>query len=410
MSFLRSRTHLRLSNLSFNQVHGAPVIQQAIMADPADPSPVAELEYISESALEHLHPNQKVIFAEQFQSEIEALRNWAKDPDHQVGYANDGIPPLVRRILQAYQYIWETEARVIELAPADADRFVNALKNDAITQRNGEAYASGSKRKFVNALEAHFRVRDVEWTPPTKFTDDHPRLDSDPFARDERRLLKEASYNYRSPPSYSNVTPKERDRWNAYLAQILGKKKSEIGPDDWEELKQSWKFPSMIHFAFDTGSRVALMNSILTSHFYPSSEQVVISSEIAVKNNSEWEISLTSETVNIMERWMEERSRKSKYSDSDHMWLNRNGNPYDSGPLNNLIGNLMDDAGIEQAGRKLTWHSIRHSTGMYVYDETQDLGMVAEMLRLESLDAARIYAHPTPESQKNVLESIDRNP
>ncbi|MFB6196822.1 MAG: tyrosine-type recombinase/integrase, partial [Halobacteriaceae archaeon] len=88
------------------------------------------------------------------------------------------------------------------------------------------------------------------------------------------------------------------------------------------------------------------------------------------------------------------------------LWLNRERNRYNSKNLNDLLQNLMEEAGIDANGRKLTWHSIRHSTGMYVYDRERDLGIVAEILRHKSLEAARKYAHPTPETKKDVIESI----
>jgi site-specific recombinase XerD len=66
----------------------------------------------------------------------------------------------------------------------------------------------------------------------------------------------------------------------------------------------------------------------------------------------------------------------------------------------------MEEAGIEANGRNLTWHSIRHSTGMYVYNQHKDLELVAEILRQKSLQAAKRYAHPTPETKRDVIESI----
>jgi hypothetical protein len=43
---------------------------------------------------------------------------------------------------------------------------------------------------------------------------------------------------------------------------------------------------------------------------------------------------------------------------------------------------------------------------MYVYDRERDLALVAEILRHKSLDAARKYAHPTPETKRDVIEGI----
>mgnify|MGYP000132657861 CR=1 FL=1 len=143
-----------------------------------------------------------------------------------------------------------------------------------------------------------------------------------------------------------------------------------------------------------------------TVHPDPENGQINNPPEIAVKNDQKWESMLSTRSVRIPEHWLSERSNKPKYDDTGALWLNRKGNRYDSRNPNDLLRNLMDDAGIEPNGRKLTWHSIRHSTGMYVFDQTGNLAYVAEILRHKSLEAAKTYAHPTPESQKDVVEEI----
>lgn len=378
------------------------------MTNPTDTSPIDELEFVGEDAVSDLHPGQTVIFAEHLEDVIDALRTWAKSPERRQGYAEGSLSPMVRRLLQSYEYVWKTDGVTLQLSTADANTVVDALVRDDLTMRNGDPFKQGSKRKFGDTLDAYFRIQGTEWDRPTKFRDEKPELDSDPFSKTERRELKQASFDYKSPPSYSNVSPQERDRWSAKLAQDLGKPKEKVGPDDWTNLQRSWKIPSIVHFAFDAGARAALINRLERNLLHLSSEQVEIPEDTAVKNNTDWEIDLTSETTEILKKWLEERARKPKYDDTDHLWLNRRGNPYRSATLNNLLRNLIGCAGIESGGRKLTWHSIRHSTGMYVYDQCQDLAMVAEILRLETLESARIYSHPTPEAKRQTLESIAR--
>jgi site-specific recombinase XerD len=82
------------------------------------------------------------------------------------------------------------------------------------------------------------------------------------------------------------------------------------------------------------------------------------------------------------------------------VWLNRKGNPYRSGSLNTLLENLIEEAGISQHGRDLIWYSFRHSVGTYVYDEYQDLAIVARVLRQKSKASAARYVHPTTELRK----------
>lgn len=108
----------------------------------------------------------------------------------------------------------------------------------------------------------------------------------------------------------------------------------------------------------------------------------------------------------MLQRWFEQRSNNQNYDESNRVWLNRKGNPYGSNNLNNLLGNLIEKSSITPGNRTFSWHSIRHSVGTYVYDRTQDLGFVAEILRHKTLEAARKYAHPTPEAKRGVIEEI----
>ncbi|GGI95264.1 hypothetical protein GCM10008995_01800 [Halobellus salinus] len=365
-----------------------------------------QFEYLSSESVSALNYQQQVLYSELWDDLIAYLRTQGKTPERGIGYEDSGIRPRVRRIHQVFEYAWNQDRLVLELTPEVADEFVNGLLEDTITKNNGEAYKRGSKRKLVNALESYFRFADTEWEPEVGFRDTAPAYASDPYNKRERGLLLNASFDYQSPPSYSNVLPEERDAWNAYLAQLLEKPKDEVSPDDWKALKTSWKYPALISTTLDAGWRAGMVGRLQTAFIDLDNGQIVIPAEVAIKNNERWKDELTTRSVKLLEKWLAQRSNKAKYDDSDHIWLNRKGNPYNSASLNDLLDSLMDAAGIEANGRKLTWHSIRHSTGMYVYDQERDLEMVAEILRHKSLEAARKYAHPTPEAKTEVLEDI----
>lgn len=64
------------------------------------------------------------------------------------------------------------------------------------------------------------------------------------------------------------------------------------------------------------------------------------------------------------------------------------------------------EAGISDEDSGLTWHSIRHSTGRYEYNQLKDFELVAEILRHSTLEVARPYTLPTPESKQDVIEAI----
>ena len=103
--------------------------------------------------------------------------------------------------------------------------------------------------------------------------------------------------------------------------------------------------------------------------------------EKAVKNDTSWDNELTDRSVTCLKEWFKQRSNRPKYDDSSHVWLTRESNPYNSHTLNPLLRNLMDEGGIQPNDRKLSWHSIRHSTGSYLYNQHKDLAIVAEILR-----------------------------
>jgi len=365
-----------------------------------------DLEFISNSKISALNIKKQILFQEHWEEILRYLRSKAKNPNKKIGYAESNIEPVSRRIFQVFEYAWQDGPEVLELTPAHADRFIEELNADSIVTNNGDPYYEGSKRKFNDALRIYFRFQDQEWAPPVEFEDTGSSFEADHFRSEELSVLLSAALDYNTPPSYSNVCPEERSRWNTHIAQYLGKPKDEITVKDWEELQRSWKVPSLISVARDTGPRCQLIHDLTVDHIDFENESIVIPAEVAVKNDEKWENELSSQSIEMLKRWLQQRSNKPKYDGSDHLWLNRKGNPYNSKNLNNLLDNLIQASDISPGHRTLTWHSIRHSVGTYVYNQTKDLGFVAEILRHKTLEAARKYSHPTPEAKREVIEEI----
>lgn len=113
----------------------------------------------------------------------------------------------------------------------------------------------------------------------------------------------------------------------------------------------------------------------------------------ASKNRDHREVAPSERTVGALERWLDERENDTKYDGRDDIWLNRQGNPYQSRTLACLLGKLCDAAGIDQANRDLTWYSIRHSTGTYLATEG-DLSQAKEQLRHRSVNSTVQHVHP----------------
>lgn len=358
-------------------------------------------EFLSVDSLSPFDYQQKMLYQDIWSDLIDFLRDRGKIPKRNEGYAESNIRPTARRIHQVHQY-----TGTIELTPSQADQFVDALNDDRFLTKHGHPYSEGSKRKFTEALQAYFIYKDIEWEPEINFKNGDGTLSSDPFVLAEREQLFNAALDYRSPPNYKNVSPTERDRWNAQLAQILGKPKSEVGPKDWERLRRSWKTVCLISITLDCGWRAGMIGRLTTQMVHLDAGEIIIPPEVALKNNERWTCELSDRSVRILEKWLQQRNNKTKYDNSDLVFLNRKSNPHNSGTLNDLLGNLIRESDIDPNGRKLTWHSIRHSTGMYVYNQEKDLELVAEVLRHTSLESASKYAHPTPETKQGVIESI----
>jgi integrase len=376
------------------------------MTDDDNSDLAPDLEFLAEGSLSALNPQQQILYAEFWDDFIDYLRNRAKFPERNVGYSADSIRPMARRVHQAIEYYWDDSRTILQLAPDMADDFLQSMVNAEITTNDDERYSANSIRKFKNALAVYFQYLDRNWEPTISFGTEQPHCGSDPYNRREREILLNSTFDYQSPPTYSNVSPEERDRWKGQIAQIIGKPKEDVSPDDWEELKTAWKVPSIISTTLDGGLRAKLVERLDRDHLDLDNGRIIVPPDIAVKNNQRWEIELSERSIKLLEKWCDRRDNRQRYDSSNALWLNRKGNRYDSKNLNNLLRNLMQEGGIEPQGRTLTWHSIRHSTGMYVYDQERDLGLVAEVLRHSSLEAAKKYAHPTPEAKRDVIESI----
>lgn len=370
------------------------------------PPDVDDAEFLSDESLSALNLQQGLLYVDRWTNLVEYLRTEGKNPKRNVGLSESSLRPTLRRIHQVHQHQWTRGPIVLELGTSHADDFVRALNTDEYLTNAGNPYAEGSKRKFIDALQMYFGFCGIEWVPDINFGNSDDGDSADPFNRSERDLLRNAATTYMSPPGYGNVSPEERERWNRTIAEYIGVSMESVGPDDWEILRRHWKIPSMVSAALDLGMRAALVYRSDTEHVDLDGGRFVIPGEVAVKNDQRWKPEIKDRTTMMMDRWLDQRANIPKYDGRDAIWLNREGNRYTSRNLNDLLDNLIDEAGIEVGGRHLTWHSIRHSTGMYVFDETESLEMVAETLRHASLEAAREYAHPTPESKQNVIESL----
>lgn len=104
-----------------------------------------------------------------------------------------------------------------------------------------------------------------EWQPTISFSvNDSASNPRDYLTRAERSKIRDAALEYGSIPSYSDLTPNQRDRWKAHLAQRFEKPKTDITPADWDRAN-GWKIPSLVWTSLDAGLRPIEVGRATTS-------------------------------------------------------------------------------------------------------------------------------------------------
>lgn len=364
--------------------------------------------YITEKSEEVLNERQKVDYREHRKKLIHWLSQKGKDIQLEEGLAEKTVRNYAARLDKFYRWVWRNEdGYTTRVTQGHADRYVEELATDDLRREDGETYSSTHKRKEVNALQKLFEWQKGEdvWEPPIEFTDNAGRH-ADLLTRDELQDLRESVLEYRSIPNYNNVTPEERDRWKAELAQRMGKQKSEITPEDWEKESTSWKFPSIFWVTLDAALRPIEVSRAKVSWLRLDKGTLHIPREESSKNRDNWKVALRDRTVEGLERWLREREARTKYDGTDTLWLNRKGNSYTSATLNSHLRNVLEITDIETENRDLTWYSIRHSVGTYMTSEG-NLAETQEQLRHKSLETTMQYAHPPVEDRRDTLNRID---
>lgn len=352
----------------------------------------------------NLNHRQKVVISGKISRFKEFLEVEGKNPTKNKGYAQKSVDERISRFMQAMRWVWNNYQTNTGLSPSNADDIITALYEDEYRRTDGQRFSEGSKRKISDVLVNWFDFKGIDWEPEYAFSDGEPQNQPDPFHRKELKQLWEASLEFKTIPSYNNLTPSERDKTKAHIAQELGKPKDEVRPDDWERINRCWKIPSLIRSTRGHGWRPDLVGRMEVGWYDSETQTIHIPKGEAPKNDSSWNPTLSDESARTLEKWLEQRALRAKYDGRDEIWLNREGNSYSSATLNDLLRNLMEEAGISSRGRKLVWYSFRHSIGTYVFDEYRSLEIVAEQLRQKSKQSASKYVHTLPELKKEAAE------
>lgn len=102
------------------------------------------------------------------------------------------------------------------------------------------------------------------------------------------------------------MTLAERVRWQAYLAQLFEKPKSDVTPADWD-LANSWRFPSLVWTRHDTVLRPIEVGRAVDFWVDTDRDVFRIPKEMNSKTREYWVVERTKRTSNALDRWLEVR-------------------------------------------------------------------------------------------------------
>lgn len=329
--------------------------------------------------------------------------------------------PLAKGTVDNYHYHIDRAFRLVidRLDPADkthlthdqADLIVKWLDENEIRKRSGEPFSASTKRKMVNALQKYFEWRclsgeaDKKWESNIEFSDDQYEK-TDRLSFTERAMIREAATEHHALPGYYDVDDERRDEINATVAQRLGKPKDELEPMDWERADVSNKIGSLVNVGLDVGITPIEVEEAREDWYDPKKNELTIPEEYASKDRSTSTQPLTESTGRLLRAWLHERRHYEEYDETDRIWLNNEGNPYNSSNLCYLVRRLCDEVGIDHENRKIVWYSLRHNLGQTVR-EVADLAEASEHLRHSGLEITHdLYSEASVEKRRHTLEKI----
>lgn len=344
------------------------------------------------------------------QKQYRTLYDWmlqkGKNPRRQMGIAEATAKNYITRLDQLHrfsiQYLDPDDATRIN--DDDADTLLLMLDRGEITKQHGsdsgEEYGESAKRKFANSLEKYFKWRyhegemEYEWEPKIDFSDEK----GEPayrFTYRELGLLFDEAESYGSLPSYYDTSEEERNRINGLVAQRLGIPKEDVTRNDWLHADWSRKVNSMITVGYDAGLAPVEVRNAETQWYDPQTKTLKIPSEYACKEREKQEVGLADESAEALSAWFQERRHLEKYDGTNTIWLNREGNPYESGSLCRLLRKLCEEAGVKTEGRRVVWYSLRQTMGRNITDEGE-LSEANDQLRHSRLETTQERYNRTP--------------
>lgn len=344
--------------------------------------------------------------ADDLQSEYTQFHEWmvtkGLNPVREIPLKDTTAENYFERLDQAHRLIIQylEPDNPVAIRHDHADDFVFLLNRDEIRKRNGDEYSESAKRKFANAVQKYFEwqydidQQETPWRPQIVFSQTH-HTSAYKFQYREFGKLIEAAQTYGSLPSYYESSPEERDRVDGLVAQRLGISKDEVARDDWIRADSSRKVYSLVTVGYDAGLTPIEIAAAEVGWYDPHRKVLKIPTEKACKQREKEVVALSDATVDGLSEWIQERRHLEKYDGTSKLWLNREGNPYQSGSLCRLLRKLCEQAGIETDGQAIRWYSLRHTMGRNVTEEGE-LSEANDQLRHEHLETTKQNYDETP--------------
>jgi hypothetical protein len=171
---------------------------------------------------DRLAQRQLVDYRNEREDCLEWLLAFGKDPEKAEGYATTTVESRIYRMDHFYRFVWDREDHyTTNVTHEHADAWMKQLAYEEWSDAHRDCCQKAVMMLFK--WRAHERGGE-EWEPSIRFNSgSKTTAPRDFLTRDERSAIREASLEYGSIPSYNNVSPKERGRIKAYLAQRFEK-------------------------------------------------------------------------------------------------------------------------------------------------------------------------------------------
>jgi len=332
-----------------------------------------QAEFLSEKAVVDYYEYRKPFLA--------YLLRMGKKPEKAKGYSPYTVSNTANRTARFDLWVWNNRGGY--KAPpdeADAQAYMEKVAfRDVSDSTKGKIQEALLRYSKWLQHKSDRNQWEFDWNFQSGGSNNGPR---DFLTKPERRKIRRAALEKDGTPNYGT----DRDL-------------SEANPD-------SWKFTSLVWASLDGGLRPVEVGNARVGWCDTENAVLRIPREDSAKNEGNWTVGITTRTATALRRWINERAGHPRYSDTDRLWLTRQGNRYGSNELSRILKDLCDRAGIGYKDRQMSWYSIRHSVGTHMTDE-RDLAATKAQLRHKSVKTTMKYDNVPVEDRRDALNNTE---